>query len=114
MYVQLRRQPDAAHQLEQGARADVFASADAGQMELALQNGVVAGAGKVFAAQLAGGDHADGQPAGLISALPTWHGRASSWCWRTPEVPVGAYARQMLAAMDKDAACGAGFSEAAS
>ena len=101
--------PTLRTQLEQGARADVFATADQTQMDLALQAGVVESAGRVFArnslviitpkanpAKLSA-------PAGLVRpglklVLPA------------PEVPAGAYSRQMLASLESDPALGPGFS----
>jgi molybdate transport system substrate-binding protein len=98
-------------QLEQGARADIYASADIPNMTQALTAGLVKDAGKIFAnnslviitpkknsANIT--KPADLNKSGLKLVLAA------------PEVPVGNYARQSFALMDKDPAYGAGFSAA--
>src|SRR4051812_41278043 len=98
-------------QLEQGARADVYASADLPNMTQALQAGLVKDAGKVFvrnslviitpkrnSANIT--RPADLNKSGLKLVLAA------------PEVPVGNYARQSFALMEKDASYGTGFSAA--
>jgi molybdate transport system substrate-binding protein len=103
--------PTLRTQLEQGARADVFASADQNQMNLALQNGAVASAGQVFVRNSLVVITPKDNP-GKISALSDLKKSGLKLVLAAPEVPVGAYARQALTSMDKDAAYGAGFSEA--
>lgn len=103
--------PTLRTQLEQGARANVYASADQNQMNLALQNGAVASAGQVFVRNSLVVITPKDNP-GKISTLADLKKGGLKLILAAPEVPVGAYARQALAAMDKDATYGAGFSEA--
>jgi molybdate transport system substrate-binding protein len=103
--------PTLRTQLEQGARADVFASADQSQMDLALQNGAVASAGRVFVRNSLVVITPRDNP-GRINALADLRRSGLKLVLAAPEVPVGAYARQALSAMDKDPAYGAGFSDA--
>jgi molybdate transport system substrate-binding protein len=103
--------PTLRTQLEQGARADVFASADQNQMNLALQNGAVASAGQVFVRNSLVVITPKDNP-GKINALADLKKSGLKLVLATQEVPVGAYARQALTSMDKDAAYGAGFSDA--
>ena len=104
--------PTLRTQLEQGARADVFASADTVQMGNALTAGVVVDKGRVFTRNsLVIITPADTNPkvarpadlakGGLKLVLPN------------KDVPAGSYARQMLASMEKDATYGVGFSDRA-
>jgi molybdate transport system substrate-binding protein len=101
--------PTLRAQLEQGARADVFASADTIQMGQALQSGVVASAGQVFARN----SLVIIMPAANNAAIASPGDLARSGLklvLANPDVPVGGYTRQMLQAMDKDPALGSGFS----
>ena len=98
-------------QLEQGARADVYASADLPQMNIALQNGVVQNAGKVFVSNSLVIITPKDNP-GKISAPVDLKKRGLKLVLAALEVPVGSYARQSLGLMDKDPAFGAGFSDA--
>ena len=102
--------PTLRTQLEQGARADVFASADQRQMELARGSGLVSDA-RVFARN------------SLVVILPASNtGRVQTladlrrpgvkFVVANPEVPAGAYTRQVLQALERDAGYGAGFSDA--
>ena len=98
-------------QLELGAQADVYASADIIQMDLARKSGVVASVSQFFATNELvvitplGGDRVNGlrdlaDPGlRLVLALPA--------------VPVGAYARQFLQRMGGSAEFGSSFSERA-
>ena len=99
-------------QLEQGARADIYASADLAQMNLALQGGVVQDAGKTFARNSLVIITPRDNPGG-VSAPVDLKKSGLKLVVAAPEVPVGNYARQSLALMGKDAALGAGFSAAA-
>lgn len=99
-------------QLEQGARADVFASADLTQMEAAKKSGVIAGEPKLFARNSLVVITPKSNP-GRILTLADLRRDGLKLVLAAPEVPVGSYARQMLASMDKDATTyGAGFSNA--
>ncbi len=95
-------------QIEQGARADVFASADGQQMELAQKSGLLASPPMVFARN------------SLVIITPAAdRGRVSGpadlacpglkLVVTNKDVPAGAYFRQMLANMDGDPDYGAGF-----
>jgi molybdate transport system substrate-binding protein len=99
-------------QLEQGARADVFASADTAQMNTAKQNGAISGTEKVFARNSLVIITPKANPGGL--ATPKDLGRSGlKLVLAAPEVPVGNYSRQMFMNMDRDAATyGAGFNDA--
>ena len=103
--------PTLRTQLEQGARADVFASADQNQMNLALQNGAVRSPGQVFVRNSLVVITPKDNP-GKINALVDLRKSGLKLVLAAPEVPVGAYARRALIAMDKDAAYGEGFSDA--
>lgn len=103
--------PALRFQLGQGARADVYASADASNMSMALANGVVQDAGNVFARNSL-----------VIIAPPDNPARISTpvdlkkpgikLVLAAPEAPAGGYARRTLALMGNDAAYGDGFVEA--
>src|SRR4051812_8989618 len=98
-------------QLEQGAKADIYASADVPNMTQALSAGVVKDSGKVFVRN------------SLVIITPKRNSAnitkpqdlnksGIKLVLAAPEVPVGNYARQSFALMDKDASYGAGFSVA--
>jgi len=98
-------------QLEQGARADIYASADLSQMNMALQNGVVQNAGKVFVRNSLVIITPKDNP-GKVNTPIDLKKSGLKLILAAPEVPVGSYARQSLGLMDKDPFFGAGFSEA--
>jgi molybdate transport system substrate-binding protein len=98
-------------QLEQGARADVYASADMPNMTMALKNGVVQDAGKVFVRNSLVIITPKSNP-GRIAAPTDLRRNGIKLVLAAPEVPVGNYARQSFALMDKDPAFGAGFADA--
>ena len=98
-------------QLEQGARADIYASADVPNMTQAVSAGLVKDAGKIFVRN------------SLVIVTPKkntanitrpqdLNKSGIKLVLAAPEVPVGNYARQSFALMDKDASYGAGFSAA--
>jgi molybdate transport system substrate-binding protein len=102
--------PTLRTQLEQGARADVFASANREQMELARAGGVVEGTSSTFARNSLMIITPVDNPAGIESAADL--GRQSlKLVVAQEDVPVGAYTRQALVAMSADASFGAGFSD---
>jgi molybdate transport system substrate-binding protein len=103
--------PTLRTQLEQGARADIYASADAVQMATALQNGVVRDAGKVFVRNSLVVITPKSNP-GKINAPVDLKKSGLKLVLAAAEVPVGNYARQSLALMEKDASFGAGFADA--
>src|SRR5688572_259019 len=98
-------------QLEHGARADIFASADVPNMTQAVSAGIVKDAGKIFVRN------------SLVIVTPKrntanitrpqdLNKSGIKLVLAAPEVPVGNYARQSFALMEKDAAYGTGFSAA--
>lgn len=103
--------PTLRTQLEQGARADVFASADLNQMDLARQSGVVGAGAKVFARNALVIIVPKSNP-GKISAPSDLKRGGLKLVFANPDVPAGNYARQSLLAMERDAAHGAGFADA--
>ena len=98
-------------QLEQGARADIYASADVPNMTQALNAGLVKDAGKVFVRNSLVIITPKRNPAN-ITRPQDLHKGGIKLVLAAPEVPAGNYARQSLALMDKDASYGAGFSAA--
>ena len=94
-------------QLDLGARADVFASADVRQMELAQQAGLIVGTPQPFAAnELVVITEAGSQQVQTLSDMAKPGLRL---VLALPEVPAGAYARLALARMDSSAVFGDGF-----
>lgn len=98
-------------QLEQGARADIYASADLAQMDAAKKSGVVTGSDKIFVRNSLVVITPKDNP-GKISTLADLKKSGLKLVLAAPEVPVGNYARQMFTNMEKDATYGAGFSDA--
>jgi molybdate transport system substrate-binding protein len=99
-------------QLEQGARADIFASADAVQMNNARQSGVIAAAGEKVFVRNSLVVIAPAANSGGVNAVADLKKPGLKLVLAAPEVPVGNYARQMLTKADADPTLGAGFSEA--
>ena len=103
-------------QLEHGARADVFLSADPRQMELAAAAGLVAGPPVVFATNRMvviaakpnganpGSEKVQDQRwssgAGGVAALKHLADPGVSLALASPEVPAGAYAREAIQRLD--------------
>ncbi len=101
--------PTLRTQLEQGAKADVFASADTVQMGNAVKSGVVNDAGKIFVRNsLVIITPSDGSK---VSAPADLAKPGLKLVLANKDVPVGNYARQVLASMEKDASYGTGFSD---
>ena len=98
-------------QLEQGARADIFASADVVQMNTAKQNGVIEGEARTFARNSLVILTPKDNPGG-VNAPADLKKDGLKLVLAAPEVPVGNYARQMFAKMEADPALGSGFSDA--
>jgi molybdate transport system substrate-binding protein len=97
-------------QLEQGAPADVFASADTIQMDNAVKSAVVVGTPTVFARNRLVVIVPAPNPAG-ITALADLARPGVKFVTAGPEVPVGNYTRQMLEKMAADPQYGAGFDQ---
>ncbi len=102
--------PTLRTQLEQGAKADVYASADTIQMGNAVKSGVVVDQGKIFVRNSlviitpADANPKVTQPADLAKS-------GLKLVLANQDVPVGNYARQMLASMSKDPTLGSDFSD---
>jgi molybdate transport system substrate-binding protein len=90
-------------QLQQGARADVFASANTAQMKAAQQNGSIAGAPEPFAHNKLVIVTPQANPAGVAS--PADLARPGlKLVLALPSVPAGAYARQAICQMGQNPA----------
>jgi molybdate transport system substrate-binding protein len=100
--------PTLRTQLEQGARAEIYASADTANMNTALQNGVVADGGKIFARN----SLTVITPVGStqkVTSLADLGKPGIKLVLANAQVPAGNYAHQMLGLMAKDATYGAGW-----
>ena len=97
-------------QLDQGAPADVFASADTNQMTSAAQNGDTVDTGKLFVHNTPVVITPKDNPAGITS-LADLKKPGIKLVLAAPEVPIGNYARQVLANASKDAAYGTSFAD---
>ncbi len=97
-------------QLAQGARADLLASADEETMAAAQRDGTIAGEPRVFARNRLVLIVPAANPSG-IARLQDLARPGVKLVLAGPQVPVGAYARQSLAAMERDPAFGPGFAQ---
>jgi molybdate transport system substrate-binding protein len=97
-------------QIENGAPADVYASADEAQMDLARQSGVVAGEPQVFARNALVLITPRDNP-GRIEALHDLARPGLRLVTTGQQVPIGAYTRQVFGALSQDPAYGADFAE---
>ncbi len=96
-------------QLTEGARADVFASANLSQMNAAADAGVISGEPRPFLGNRLGLVVPADNPAG-ITGLADLAGDDVSVVLAQPDVPVGQYARQSLCLAGQDTATyGEGF-----
>jgi molybdate transport system substrate-binding protein len=95
--------PTLRTQLAQGARADVFASADEPNMQGAQQDGTIAGEPRIFARNWLVVIVPASNPAG-IATLQDLAKPGLKLVLARKEVPVGNYARQSLDKMSQDAA----------
>jgi molybdate transport system substrate-binding protein len=82
-------------QLQQGAQADVFASADTAHMDTVLRAGLLAGPSKIFAQNGLEIAVAKGNPKG-ITGLADLARRGLVLVLADPSVPAGKYAQQAL------------------
>lgn len=98
-------------QLEQGARADVYASADVNQMRLAREGGLIDGEPVVFARNTLVLVTPKRNP-GAIESLGDLRRPGLKLVLAAAEVPAGGYAREALASAEADPAYGRGFAEA--
>ena len=99
-------------QLEQGARADIFASADDVQMNAAVKAGVIEGTPTQFVKNKLVLIVPRSNP-GRITTLADLKNPGLKLVLAAPEVPVGNYARQSLAKMSQDPKFGPTFAETA-
>src|SRR4051812_27206333 len=95
-------------QIEQGARADVFASADQVQMEMAKKSGVIAGEDRLFAKNKLVLIYPTANP-GKVSSVQDLARPGLKFVLTDRYVPIGAYARQALESMSKDPQFGPDF-----
>jgi molybdate transport system substrate-binding protein len=102
---------DLRAQLEQGAPADVFASADTNQMGLAKDAGVVDGDGTIFARNRLVVIIPKENRAG-VESLADLGGEDVKISLADENVPVGKYARAFLDNATADAAFGPGYKDA--
>lgn len=96
-------------QLEQGAKADVFASADQPQMDNAVKAGLVEGKGTVFVRNRLVVIVAKNNP-GKVAKLQDLANSGLKFVTAQKEVPIGAYTLDALDKMSKDTAFGTDFS----
>jgi molybdate transport system substrate-binding protein len=101
---------DLRTQLEQGAEADVFASANQKQMDAAVESGVAASDSVVFARNRLVIIVPADNPAG-IGTLRDLAAPGTKIVLANPDVPVGQYCRDFLANAAADPAFGAGYGE---
>jgi molybdate transport system substrate-binding protein len=96
------------NQMAQGAPADVFASANTAQMNIAVSKGLIAGTPQVFARNRLVVIVPKSNPKHLYS-LPDLGQPGVNLVLAAPTVPVGKYARAALQVMANDAAFGPDF-----
>src|SRR5690348_11764789 len=97
-------------QLEQGAKADIFASANQTEMDNALKSNLVADKGATFARNRLVVILSKSNP-GKIQNLQDLGKSGIKFVTAQKDVPVGGYTLQALDKMSKDAAFGADFSQ---
>ncbi len=97
-------------QVEQGAPADVFASANQQEMNTLVKEGLVTGTPAVFARNRLVVITPKSNP-GKVEKLQDLAKSGLKIVLAGPNVPVGGYALQMLSKMNTDPAFGAGFKE---
>ncbi|HZU06144.1 MAG TPA: molybdate ABC transporter substrate-binding protein [Chloroflexota bacterium] len=97
-------------QLEQGAQADVFASADQIQMDRAKDAGLIAGPDRVFVRNRLVVIAPRSNPAGVYE-LKDLAKPGLRFVTAAPEVPIGVYTQSMLERLAQDPAYGPDFKE---
>lgn len=97
-------------QIEQGASADVFASANEKEMDTLMKAGLIEGTPSIFAKNRLVVITPKGNP-GKIEKLQDLGREGLKIVAAGPDVPVGGYMLQMLDKMSADPAYGAGFKE---
>jgi molybdate transport system substrate-binding protein len=102
--------PTLRTQLEQGARADILATADQANMEAAAAKGLLGGSATVFAKNKLTVIVPKSNPAGIATATDLAKPDVKL-VLAQEDVPAGKYAREALRKMEADRAAGAGFSQ---
>ena len=97
-------------QIEQGARADLFASADQVQMDNAKRAGMIQGEERLFAKNKLVVIHPTGNP-GRVYAIQDLARPGVKLVLTDRNVPIGAYARTALEKMSADPQFGADFGQ---
>jgi len=97
-------------QLAQGAKADIFASADQPNMDKAKQAGVIDGPDQLFVKNKLAVIFPKANPA-KIQSLQDLAKPGIAFVLTDPSVPIGNYARQALQKMAQDPSFGAGFDQ---
>ncbi len=87
-------------QLEEGAQADVYISANARQMDLATEAGLIDGEAQLFGRNRLAVAAPKGNPAG-IETLEDLASPGLRFVWASEEVPLGAYSREALEALSE-------------
>jgi molybdate transport system substrate-binding protein len=98
-------------QIDEGAPADVFASADRAQMELAQENGSVAGDSQVFTHNVPVIVVPSDNPAGIDDAADLAADDVTL-VLAAEDVPIGRYAREIIANLDASGEYGEDYEEA--
>lgn len=101
--------PTLRTQLDQGASADVFASADQQNMQGAQQDGTIAGQPRVFAQNKLSVIVPSANP-GRVSSVHELSKPGLKLVLAQKDVPVGRYARETLTKLSADPSYGAGYS----
>jgi molybdate transport system substrate-binding protein len=104
--------PTLRTQLDQGARADLLATADEPNMQAALEQGIVRDAGMTFARNRLAIVRPNSNP-GAVSTPRDLAKSGLRLVLAASDVPVGRYARESLAKMAADPSFPAGFSDGA-
>ena len=97
-------------QLREGAPADVYASADTDNVQLAFEDDLVADDGRVFARNRLALIVPRGDP-GRITGFVDLGNSGVKLVLAQPEVPVGKYAREALQKMQAEGSFGEGFAD---
>lgn len=95
-------------QLQEGAKADIFASADVAQMEQVAKAGLVDGNATIFARNRLVVIVPKGNP-GKVTTLADLAKPGVKFVTTPPDVPIGAYARASLKKLASDPANGNGY-----
>jgi molybdate transport system substrate-binding protein len=97
-------------QLEQGARADIFASANQQEMDKAKQSRVISGTERVFVRNRLAVITPKDNP-GAITSLKDLAKPGLKFVTAAPEVPIGVYTQDVLEKLAGDPAYGADFKD---